>query len=446
MKRVHLHGGLVLPLDGQHNGFDPGVVVFENGEIVYVGPAAGAPEPADGAIIREYPDRIILPGLVNTHTHIGMSFFRNLLEDLPSSEWFAHELEAERHLTKEDIYWAAVLGAYELLRQGVTTVADRFSSMDVIVEALRHAGLRATVAPSLIDRDAAVRQRQTMDLLERYDPRGAGLIRVGIGPVGPDTCSTELLRWTRAQADRTGALIFIHLAQSRQELAEVARRGHHGAARYLDAIGVLGPDVVAAHCTYLDDEEIVLLAARGVRVAHCPSSNAKIEGQIAPILALERAGATVGLGTDCAASNNSMDLFGEMKIAGLLHKVAAGDPTVMSVPHLLFLATQGASNCLDLGDKVGSLEVGKRADVITVRRNEPWQQPWHDPRAGLVYATRGLDVQEVWVDGQARVAGGMLLAQDAGEAVERAEAWAVRYSQRRTTERRRFAVTDDAQP
>ena len=429
MTRVHLHGGLVLPLDGQHDGFDPGLVVFENDEIVYVGPAEKAPEPTDGAIIHECPDRIILPGLVNTHTHIGMSLFRNLLEDLPSSEWFSRELEAERHLTREDLYWAAVLGAYELLRQGVTTIADRFSHMNVIVEALQHTGIRATVAPSLIDRDAAIRQRLTLDLLERYDPRGATLIRVGIGPVGPDTCSTELLRWTRAQADRTGALIFIHLAQSQQELAEVARRGHHGSARYLDAIGVLGPDVVAAHCIYLDDEEVALLAARGVRVAHCPSSNAKIEGKIAPILALQRAGVRLGLGTDCAASNNGMDLIGEMKTAGLLHKVAAGDPSVMPVPLLLFLATQGAADCLDLGDKVGSLEPGKRADVITVRRHAPWLQPWHDPRAGLVYAARGLDVQEVWVDGQPRVAGGMLLAHDGGEAVERAEAWAVRYAQ-----------------
>jgi 5-methylthioadenosine/S-adenosylhomocysteine deaminase len=240
-----------------------------------------------------------------------------------------------------------------------------------------------------------------------------------------------LLRWTRAQADRTGALIFIHLAQSRQELAEVARRGYVGAARYLDALGVLGSDVVAAHCIYLDAGEVELLAARGVRVAHCPTSNAKIEGQVAPILALERAGVRVALGTDCAASNNGMDLIGEMKIAGLLHKIAAGDPTVMPVSHLFYLATQGAADCLDLGDRVGSLSVGKRADVITVRRNEPFLQPWHDPRAGLVYAARGLDVQDVWVDGQARVANGRLLAADVGEAMERAQAWAARYDRSR---------------
>lgn len=431
MSSVYLHGGLVLPLDGQHDVFEPGVVVFDNGALSFVGPAAGAPPPLAGAHVQDCSDRIILPGLVNTHTHVGMTLFRGLLEDLPSSEWFAHELMAEGYLTTEDIYWAAQLGAYELLRQGVTTVADRFSQMAVIVEALEHAGLRATVAPSLVDREAAARQRQTLELLERYGTHGDGLIRVGIGPVGPDTCSADLLLWTRAQADRTGALIFIHLAQSRQELAEVARRGYVGAARYLDALGVLGSDVVAAHCIYLDAGEVELLAARGVRVAHCPTSNAKIEGQVAPILALERAGVRVALGTDCAASNNGMDLIGEMKIAGLLHKIAAGDPTVMPVSHLFYLATQGAADCLDLGDRVGSLSVGKRADVIAVRRNEPFLQPWHDPRAGLVYAARGLDVQDVWVDGQARVANGRLLAADVGETMERAQAWAVRYDRSR---------------
>lgn len=442
MSSVYLRGGLVLPLAGNMDGFEPGVVIFEQGRLTFVGPASSAPPPADDAVIHDCTDRLILPGLINTHTHTGMSYFRNLLEDLPSANWFRYELAAEQYLSHDDIYWAALLGAYELLRQGVTTTADRFSHMDIIVKALEHAGLRAVVAPSLVDHEIDARQRQTLDLLEQYGPRNDDLIRVGLGPVGPDTCSTELLQWTRAQADRYGALIFIHLAQSRQELAEIARRGYRGAARYLEAIGLLGPDVVAAHCIYLDDEEVSLLATRRVRVAHCPTSNAKIEGRIAPIMALEKAGVRVGLGTDCAASNNGMDLFNELKIAGLLHKVAAQDPTVMPVAHLLALATQKAADCLDLGNIVGSLEVGKRADVITVRRNEPFLQPWHHIEAGLVYATRGLDVQEVWVDGHQRLAAGKFLADDADEAVKRAVAWAERHPQVRIPAGVSVAATD----
>jgi 5-methylthioadenosine/S-adenosylhomocysteine deaminase len=311
----------------------------------------------------------------------------------------------------------------------VTTTADRFSHMDRVIRALQHAGIRAIAAPSLVDRDAAQRQRQTLDLLEQFGRHGDDLIRIGLGPVGPDTCSTELLQWTRAQADRHDALIFIHLAQSCQELAEIARRGYASPVQYLEQIGVLGSDLVAAHCMYLDDAgtDIELLARRGVSVAHCPASNAKIEGRVAPIMALQSAGVRIGLGTDCAASNNTMDMFSEMRSAGLLHKVATQEPTAMPLRQLLEMATRGAAQCLRLDDRLGSLEAGKRADIITVSCQQPWLQPWHDPYAGLVYATRGLAVQEVWVDGQQRVAAGKLLADDVADVVARAVAWAERY-------------------
>ena len=437
MTHTYLDGGLLLPLDGPDHAFDSGVVIFEQKQITFVGPRDAAPSPADLAghvTVHDCTDLVILPGLINTHTHTGMTYFRNLLEDLSSPDWFRYELAAEQYLTPDDTYWAALLGAYELLRQGVTTTADRFSQMTEIVKALEWAGMRAVVAPSLIDRNVEnsvveLRKEQALQLLAQYGTSGDGLIQVGLGPVGPDTCSTDLLQWTRKQADEHGALIFIHLAQSRQELAEIARRGYQGSARYLDAIGFLGPDVVAAHCIYLDDDERALLAERGVRVAHCPASNAKIEGMVAPIVALEEAGVQVGLGTDCAASNNGMDMFAEMKTAGLLQKVAAQDPTVMPAANLLALATQKAADCLNLGDRIGSLTVGKRADIITVRRDDPWLQPAPDPYAGLVYATRGLDVQDVWVDGQQRVAAGQLLAPDVAEAVDRAKGWAARHAQ-----------------
>jgi len=423
-----LRGGLVLPMDSTHeDGFDPGVVIFDQGWITFVGSPDDAPPPAPDATVIDCTDQIIMPGLINTHTHTGMTFFRNLLEDLPSADWFRYELDAERYLTPDDIYFAALLGAYEMIRQGVTTIADRFSHTDQVVRALEHAGLRAIVAPSLVDRDAEARKRQAVDLLERYRAKGSGLISVGLGPVGPDTCSTELLQWTRHQADRYGALIFIHLAQSKQELVEIERRGYRGSARYLDAIGFLGPDVVAAHCMYVDPEEVELLAKHRVRIAHCPTSNAKIEGRVAPVPAFERGGMRVGIGTDCAASNNSMDMFGEMKIAGLMQKVAAGDPTVMPVSHILYLATRGAAACLSMEPRIGSLEVGKCADVITVHRNEPYLHPWHNVQAGLVYAARGLDVQDVWINGQRRVANGKLIANDVDDVMARAANWARRY-------------------
>jgi 5-methylthioadenosine/S-adenosylhomocysteine deaminase len=413
----------VLPLHDDSTQYESGVVVFEDGVLTYVGAADTAPPPAPDARIHDCAGCIIMPGLVNAHTHTGMTYLRNLLEDMPSADWFQREQHAERYMTRDDVYWSALLGAYEMLRQGITTCADRFSHGDKLIQALSHAGIRAIVAPSLVDRDAEIRKQQIIDLIERYGVNGDGLIHVGFGPVGPDTCSAELLQWTRALADKYGALIFIHVAQSRQELDVVASRGYGGSVRYLDSLGVLGPDVVAAHCMYVDDGEIELLAKHGVKIAHCPASNAKIEGVIAPILMLEYLGATIGLATDCAACNNGMDMFDEMKTAALMHKVASADPTVAPINKILGWATRGAAACIGMADKVGTLEVGKRADVITVRRDVAWLQPWHDIRAGLVYATRGLDVRDVWVNGLPRVRDGELLAVDAADAVERARAW-----------------------
>ena len=332
MAKTMLHSGAVLTLNDDYEQFDEGCVVFHDSTIVYVGGIENAPDMGPNDQVIDCRDQIVMPGLINTHTHTGMSFFRNLLEDLSSPDWFRNELHAERYLSREDSYWAALLGCYESLRQGVTTIADRFSHMDQVIKAIQHAGIRAIAAPSLVDRDSALRQRETLALIEQFGAQGDGLIRIGLGPVGPDTCSTELLRWTRDQAERHQAMIFIHLAQSRQELAEVARRGYRGAAHYLAAIDVLGTNVVAAHGMYLQPDEIDLLAANNVKIAHCPASNAKIEGKIAPIDALMQAGVAVGIGTDCAACNNTMDMFAEMKIAGLMNKVAAANPEVMPCP------------------------------------------------------------------------------------------------------------------
>ena len=432
MQTIRLTGGIVVSMDADHAVFDPGVVDFCEGVITFVGSVAKAPKPPVGSHIINVAERIVMPGLVNTHTHTGMSYFRNLLEDLSSPAWFEREQIAERYLSSTDAYWAALLGTYEMLRQGVTTIADRFSHADQVAAALQHAGIRAILAPSLVNHDSANRKRQTLALIEQYGTDGTGLLTIGLGPVGPDTCDTELLQWVRQQADKQQALIFIHLAQSRQELAEIKRRGYDGAANYLDAIGLLGADVIAAHGMYFDAAEINLLAKRDVRIAHCPASNAKIEGRVAPISAMLTAGIKVGLGTDCAASNNAMDMFSEMKTAGLLNKVQAQEPTVLPVKLVLELATSRAAICLHLADQIGSLEPGKRADIITLEQQQPWLQPWHDIYAGLVYSCRGLDVRDVWVDGIQRVAQGQLLAADVPEVIQRATAWVEHY--RRATE------------
>jgi len=400
----------VVTLDPSGTIHAPGAVVVEGAEIRSVGPP---PERPAGEVV-DLRGSVLLPGLVNAHTHSPMWVFRGLTEDVPRGEWLtARMLPLERRLGPDDFRKAALAGCLELLQNGVTTIADRYGHMDAVATAVEESGLRAVVGHSLFDRTAGADLARAERLIERFgaDPARAR-VWAGLAPHATDTCGPELLRRIRKVADRAGAFVFIHVAQSEEEVAAVAARGAAGCASYLDDLGLLGPEVVAAHATYLSDAEAELLGRRGTAVAHCPSSNAKLEGRVAPIARMRRAGAVVGLGTDAACCNNGMDLFEEMKIAGLLSKVAADDPAAFPAIDLLRAATSEAARALGIEHLVGSLEPGKRADVIAVRAWGARALPWHDPVANLVYATRGSDVTAVLVDGRLLVRDGRSVALD----------------------------------
>jgi 5-methylthioadenosine/S-adenosylhomocysteine deaminase len=388
----------VLTLDAGATIHAPGAIVVEGAEIRAVGPP---PERPAGQII-DLRGCVVLPGLVNTHTHTPMWLFRGLTEDVPRGEWLTGRLlPLERRLGPDDLRRGALAGCLELLQNGVTTIADRYGHMNAVATAIEASGLRAVVGQSLFDRTAEADLAAFQRLLERFgaDP-ARSRVWTGLAPHATDTCGPDLLGRVRQLADRTGARVFIHVAQSEEEVATVLARGAAGCASYLDALGLLAPDVVAAHATYLSDAEAELLGARRTAVAHCPSSNAKLEGRLAPIGRLRRAGAVVGLGTDAACCSNGMDLFEEMKVAGLLNKVGADDPAAFPALDLLRLATSEAARVLGIDHLVGTLEPGKRADLIAVRKQSARLAPWHDPVANLVYAARGSDVTAVFVDGR----------------------------------------------
>jgi 5-methylthioadenosine/S-adenosylhomocysteine deaminase len=388
----------VLTLDSRGTTYTPGAVGIEDARISYV----GLPPPeTDGVLIR-LEGCVLLPGLVNVHTHTPMWLFRGLTEDVPRGEWLEGRMRPlEARVGPRELRAGALAGCLELLLNGVTTIADRYGDMNEIADAVEQSGLRAVVAHSLYERDAERGLTETEALLERFgaDPEGSR-VWAGLGPHATDTCGPDLLRRVALLAERSGARVFIHLAQSEAEVATVRARGHAGCAAYLDELGLLGPTVVVAHGTYLTEEEADVVGRRGTAVAHCPSSNAKLEGRVAPVDRMRRAGAVVGLGSDAACCNNGMDLFEEMRTAGLLNKVAADDPAVFPAPDLLRMATTKAATALGIAHLVGSLEVGKRADIIAVDRRAPHLQPWHDPVANLVYAARGSDVRAVFVDGR----------------------------------------------
>ena len=388
----------VLTLDAQGTIHTPGAVTIEGATIRAVGPPPSTPA---GEVV-DLRGCVLLPGLVNTHTHTPMWVFRGLTEDVPRGEWLTGRLlPLERRLGPDELRCGALAGCLELIENGVTTIADRYGHMDAVATAVETSGLRAVVGHSLFDRSAEADLARSEALVERFgtDP-ARSRVWAGLAPHATDSCGPELLRRVRRLADRTGARVFIHLAQSEEEVATVAAREATGCAGYLDALGLLGPEVVVAHATYLSDAEADLVGARRTAVAHCPSSNAKLEGRVAPIARMRRAGAVVGLGTDAACCNNGMDLFDEMKIAGLLNKVATDDPAALPALDILRAATSEAARALGIDHLVGTLEPGKRADVIAVRTRGAHLRPWHDPVANLVYAARGSDVTAVFVDGR----------------------------------------------
>jgi 5-methylthioadenosine/S-adenosylhomocysteine deaminase len=418
MRQRILVADRVLTLDASNAGYAPGAVAFAGGEIRYVGRTGEMPA-GEVEYLRE---QILLPGLVNTHTHIPMWLFRGLTEDVPRGEWLAERMRPlEARVTPADLRVGALAGCLELLLNGVTTTADRYGYMDSVAPAIESSGLRAIVAYSLYDRSAAEGLRATQNLIERYgtDPRRSR-ITVAIGPHATDSCGPDLLKAVRTLADRERALTVIHLAQSDVEVHAVWSRDGIDCAGYLDRLGLLAPDVVVAHCTYLSPDEADRVGGRGTAVAHCPSSNAKLEARSAPIARMRAAGATVGLGTDAASCNNGMDLFAEMKIAGLLNKLSVDDPSAFSALELLRMATIDGARALGLGELVGSIEVGKRADLVAVGTSAPHLQPWHADAPNLVYAARGSDVTSVWVDGERLVRNGQPTRLDPVDVVQSA--------------------------
>ncbi len=402
--RIVLVADRLLTQNAQNTVYAPGAVAIVGNHIA----AVGSPEDMPSGEVQPLPGHILLPGLVNTHTHSPMWLFRGLTEDVPRGAWLSERMRPlEQHMTSNDLASGALAGCLEMLLNGITTVADRYGHMDTVAAAVEASGLRAIVAHSLYDATADDGLERTRLLIERYgtDP-ARSRVTVALGPHATDTCGPDLLRRVRALSDRSGARVVIHLAQSAAEVEAVQARDGLTCAAYLDNVGLLAPDVIVAHATYLSPAEAQLAGEKGTAVAHCPSSNAKLEGRVALVGRLRTAGARVGLGTDAACCNNGMDLFEEMKLAGLLNKVAACDPAVFSTTDVLRMATIDGARALGLDEFIGSIEVGKRADIIALDMTGAHVQPWHDDAANLVYAARGSDVSAVWIDGKQLVRDG----------------------------------------
>jgi 5-methylthioadenosine/S-adenosylhomocysteine deaminase len=403
-----LDNALVLTLEAGAAPIFRGYVAVQGGKIRAVGPAAGVRELPPARQILDLEGSLVLPGLVNTHCHAPMVWFRGLADDLPLKNWLADFIfPAEAAwLDPEKAYWGALAAAAEMIRGGITTVADGYFFESQVRRAFAEAGLRAVTAQGVVDFPApgVPDPRDGLKLAADFLESGSEFARQGITSAifchSPYTCGAETLMRAKELTRARGGPFFLHLAETRGEVEELSRRTGLSPAAHLDRLGVLDEKTVAVHAVWLSAADQELLAHRGVKVSHCPESNLKLAVGVAPIPELLDRGVTVGLGTDGAGSNNNLDLWGELSLAARLHKVWRRDPTCLPAPAAVALATREGARVLGLENQTGTLTPGKEADLIVLDLNQPHLTPLYDPFSHLTYAARAADVRHVMARGR----------------------------------------------
>jgi 5-methylthioadenosine/S-adenosylhomocysteine deaminase len=354
----------------------------------------------------------VLPGFVQTHIHLCQTLFRGCADDLPLLEWLRQRVwPMEAAHDAASLRAAAQLAALELVTSGTTTVLTMETVHDTwaVFEAIAESGLRATIGKAMMDAapDAPARLREatrtsldeSLSLARQWDGAAGGRLRAALAPRFAVSCSEELLRSVADLSAERGLLVHTHASESRDELAVVRQRTGRGNIEFLADVNLTSPRLCAAHCVWVDDREMGILAERRVKALHCPSSNLKLGSGIAPVAEMRKRGISVSLGTDGAACNNRLDMFEEIRLAALLQAARSG-PGALTARDALWMATRGGAEALGLEGEIGSLEPGKRADLIVVDCDRPHLVPRGDPCSTIVYAARGSDVRTTIVDGE----------------------------------------------
>jgi 5-methylthioadenosine/S-adenosylhomocysteine deaminase len=427
----------VVTVDEKFSLFDPGALAVRDGRILAVGPSAELGRRYAARVTRDARHGIVLPGLVNTHTHAAMTLLRGIADDLPLEKWLTeHIFPAEaKNVSPEFVYDGTLLAALEMIEGGTTTFADMYYFESDAARAVEKAGLRAVLGETFIDfpvpdhKDLPATLAFMTDYVRRW--KGHPRITPAVAPHSTYTCSKETLLAARDFALAEGIPILIHLRETKQELAEPQETSPESPVLHLAAIGFFDPSargarvpIVAAHGVWLDEKDRALFKQYGVGLSHNPESNMKLGSGIADVTAWQREGLVWGLGTDGpAGSNNDLNMFEAMDFAGKLAKVSREDPTVLPARVLIEAATRGGARVLGLSDRIGSLEPGKQADFIVVNTENAHVQPFDDVYSALVYSAKAADVTDVYVDGRALMRGRRPVGLDEAAILAKARSW-----------------------
>jgi 5-methylthioadenosine/S-adenosylhomocysteine deaminase len=420
-------GGIVVTMDGPRTIYNDGTIAVKGDTIVAIGPRVDVEAKYAAAQTIDANGSLVLPGFINGHTHVPMTLFRGIHDDVTLNDWlYKYIFPAEaRNVNEEFVRWGTRLAAAEQIRGGVTTFADMYYFEDAVAEETKAAGMRGVLGETFIDFPAPDNKTEaealayTEKFLKKW--QGDPLIHAAPAPHSIYTCSQKTLQDAAALARKYHAPILMHVSEMKKEWEDSEKQNSMSPVQYLESIGVLGPDLVAAHCIFVDEADRKLLAERQVGCTHNPSSNMMIASGVSPVPEMRAAGIAVGLGPDGpAGSNNDLDLMEEMDLAAKLAKITKMNPLALNAKAVVEMATIDGARALHMDKEIGSLEAGKKADLILISLDEPNAVPMFDIYAQIAYALKGSDVETVVIGGRVVMRERKLLTIDEPRVLEKA--------------------------
>lgn len=432
MEKVDLliSGCLIVTVNKNFDVFPQGSIAIKNNQIVAVGPQASVEKKYQANQVIKGRDKLALPGFINTHTHAAMVYFRGLADDLSLKEWLEkHIWPAEaKYVNEKFIRQAIKLAGLEMLKSGTTTFCDMYFAEQAAAEELEKIGLRAFLGEGVLDFLTPVSKtpQESLEKIKRLAEtwKNHEIIRPVVAPHAPYTCSEKTLKDSLALALEYQLPLHIHVAEEAWEVEKFQNEKRQTPVQFLDSIDFLTPLTSLAHANWISDEDIEIIKARGSGICHCPQSNMKLATGVLPLPSLLKNGVKVGLGTDSASSNNNLDMMEEMATAARLHKITQRDPTAVTAKQIVQIATLSGAEVLGVADELGSIETGKKADVVLVNLNQPHLVPLYEPHSHLVYAAKGSDIETVIINGQIVMDKGRVVTIDEDKALAEAKEFA----------------------
>jgi len=419
MTSALIHNCTAITVNSDFNIIENAEIRISDGRIESVAECRKTPGAGDADEIIDAAGGIVMPGLVNTHTHLPMTLFRGIADDMPLMTWLNDYIfpAESKYINAESARAGALLGCAEMLLSGTTSCCDGYFHEDSVAMAMFESGIRGIAAHGIIDFPAPgvpdpSRNIEAASIFSKKWIGVNGLVRPAFFCHSPYTCSEETIKKAKKEASQLGLKFFIHVSETKDEVAAIRAGKGMSPVQYLDFVGVLDENTIAVHCVWVDDTDMEILASKKVSVSHAPESNMKLGSGIAPVFSMIERGIRVGLGTDGCASNNDLDLLSEMDTAAKLQKVFLHDPAVMNAEAVIRMATIKGAELMGLGRETGSLEPGKAADIIVIDTKKSHMRPMFNPASQVVYAAKGSDVRHVFVYGRQVVRDFQLLTLD----------------------------------